>query len=181
MNIVDFDRSHMEKAAEIARANYEEERLAVPFLPDMNTVYELTHFADNGLGVAAMEGDTMLGFLCAYKPIEDSFGCTKVRGTFSPIHAHGVIASADIARITGKERPNRDRIYSLLYQEAAKKWVKAGIRSHAVALYTHDKEAKTSFFYNGFGLRCIDAPYQARTLRSARADLAEIAWERHEG
>ena len=31
------------------------------------------------------------------------------------------------------------------------------IRSHAIALYRHDKEAVNSFYYNGFGLRCIDA------------------------
>ena len=44
-----------------------------------------------------------------------------------------------------------------MYQAAAEKWVEAGATSHAVALYAHDRQALDSFFWNGFGLRCVDA------------------------
>jgi GNAT superfamily N-acetyltransferase len=44
-----------------------------------------------------------------------------------------------------------------LYQTAAEKWVKQGILSHAIALYAHNNEAVDSFYWNGFGLRTIDA------------------------
>ncbi len=153
MNIVDFSREHIENAMRIAIDNYHMERRQVMVLPEYKKLpkelipaYE--QYAANGLGVAAVEDEKLLGFLCAYRPREDAFGTTGVRGTFSPIHAHG----AEIA-IAGKER---DRIYSRLYQEAARKWVNAGIRSHAIALYAHDRVTINSFFYNGFGLRCLD-------------------------
>lgn len=145
MKIINFTRSHMEEAQKIAIRNYEEERQLVPILPRIFNLPELIHFADNNLGVVALDGDKMVGFLCAYLPLEDAFGTTNAKGTFSPIHAHGVIGE------------NRDRIYSKLYQAAAEKWVSEGIVSHAIALYTHDKASINSFFYNGFGLRCIDA------------------------
>jgi len=145
MQIVDFDYNHMERAIQIAKANYEEERAKVPMLPEINSWPDLEHFAENKLGVVAFEGNQMIGYLCCYLPIDDAFHTTGARGTFSPIHAHGV---------TGE---NRDRVYSKLYQAAAEKWVKEGIISHAIALYAHDKATMNSFFYNGFGLRCIDA------------------------
>jgi GNAT superfamily N-acetyltransferase len=154
MIIIDFTHEHKQEAMNIALQNYEEERLQVPILPQIDTMPDLSSFADNGLGVAAFEGNQMIGFLCAYQPMQDSFGTTNVKGTFSPIHAHGQIGE------------NRDRVYSKLYQAAAEKWVKEGIISHAVGLYAHDKEAANSFYYNGFGLRCIDA------IRS----MEEITW-----
>lgn len=157
MNIIDFNRNHIEAAMKIALTNYNEERTEVPDLPEVASVPDLTHFADNGLGVAAFHNDRMLGFLGAYYPIDDTFGTTNVKGTFSPIHAHGVIDTDEMIVAGLPSKYNRERIYSLMYQAAAVKWVKAGIRSHAIALYTHDIEAVSSFFGNGFGLRCADA------------------------
>jgi len=153
IEIVDFIQSHINQAMKIALDNYNMERELIPELPVFDQLPEellpqYEHFASNGLGVAAMDGEEMIGFLCAYMPIEDAFATTGVRGTFTPIHGHGVIST-----IPGQLR---DRIYSKLYQEAARKWVNAGIRSHAIALFTYDKEAESSFFYNGFGLRCLD-------------------------
>lgn len=145
MKIENFNNSHIAQANEIVKINYEEERQHVPILPMISTYPGLKHFAENKMGVAAVEGDKLIGFLSAFYPIEDAFKTTNVRGTFSPIHAHGVLGS------------NRDKIYTKLYQAAAKIWVEKGISSHAIALYTHDKETIKSFFYNGFGLRCIDA------------------------
>lgn len=153
MKIVEFNQSHISQAMKIVLDNYDMEREVVPELPAFKQLPEelfpqYEHFASNGLGVAVMDGEELLGFLCAYIPIEDAFATTGVRGTFSPIHGHGVVSS-----ITGELRK---RIYSKLYQEAARKWVGTGIRSHAIALLTYDKEAESSFFYNGFGLRCLD-------------------------
>jgi hypothetical protein len=148
MKILDFERSHIERATEIAMASFMQEQHQVPMLPQLISVPDLTHFADNQLGVVAFEGDQMIGYLCAYYPREDVFGTTNVRGTFTPIQAHGVIYNSDY---------NRERVYSMLYQGAARKWVEAGILSHCIAIYTHDKEAIHCFYYNGFGLRCIDA------------------------
>ncbi|MDF2588941.1 MAG: putative glycosyl hydrolase [Anaerocolumna sp.] len=145
MQIVDFKHDHMEEAMKIARMNYEEERQQVKTLPNIDILPDLYHFTDNNLGVAAFEGNKMVGFMGCYSPIDNAWGTTYVKGTFSPIHAHGAIDE------------KRDKIYSLLYQAAANKWVKEGIVSHAIGLYAHDTKTLNNFFYNGFGLRCIDA------------------------
>lgn len=145
MMITNFSRDHIEEAKTIARANYEEERQFVPILPEVENMPDLSYFADNGLGVAAFENNKMVGFLCCYEPWDNVFGTTKVKGTFSPIHAHGTVLE------------NRERIYKHLYQAAAEKWVKNGIVSHAVGLYAHDQKAIHGFFTYGFGLRFIDA------------------------
>lgn len=145
LNIVDFSRSHIEEAVALARANYEEERRFVAVLPEVDKMPDLTPFADNGLGVAAFENGRLLGFLCCFRPWDNAFGITRVKGTFSPCHANGTV------------REDRSRIFNRLYQSAAEKWVKNGIVSHAIGLYAHDAQAINSFFVNGFGLRCIDA------------------------
>lgn len=168
MNIVNFEHTHIDKAMEIALLAYKEERQYVPILPKVDRVPDLTHFADNQLGVAAFDEDRMLGFLCAYQPLEDAFGTTNARGTFTPMHAHGVLPNNELIKTGDANRYSKEKIYSLLYQEAAKKWVNEGIKSHAIALYTHDKDGVNSFFYNGFGLRCIDA------IRSLEESLAPV-------
>lgn len=76
MKIVGFDQIHISEAMEIARINYEEERRLVPILPQVDALPELSYFAENGLGVVAMEGIKVVGFLCAYEPREDAFGTT---------------------------------------------------------------------------------------------------------
>lgn len=145
MIITDFTQQHIAEAMTIAKTNYEEERQFVPTLPSEASIPNLARFADNALGVAAFEKDKMVGFLCCYPPINNAFGTTRVKGIWSPLHAHGSILE------------NRNRIYSKMYQAAAQKWVEQGVLSHAITLYAHDLIGRESFFYNGFGLRCVDA------------------------
>lgn len=146
MEFENLNDYHIEAAARLALAEYFEERGKVPLLPD-GEYYErfcemIAGLVDHHLGIAALEDGRLIGFLTCYKPWNDHFGTA---GTFSPVHAHGAIEN------------RRKRVYSLLYQKAAAQWVKEGVLSHAVALYAHDAEALNSFFWNGFGLRCVDA------------------------
>ena len=145
MRIADFTADYALQAAQIAKQNYGEERLHVPALPPVDFVPDLTPLAKNGLGVAAFEGDAMLGFLCAAGPFANAFGSAGVDGLFSPMGANGAAGG------------DRARVYARMYQAAGEKWVRAGASSHAVCLYAHDKEALEQFFRYGFGLRCIDA------------------------
>ena len=145
MRIVDFGIEHIEPAIEIARRNYEEERSFVDILPSAEEFPDLRPFAENGLGVAAFEGDEMVGFLCAVSPFGNAFGSTDAVGVFSPMHANGTIPE------------NRARIYARMYQAAGDKWAKAGASSHSICLYAHDKAAQEQFFRYGFCLRFIDA------------------------
>jgi len=143
LKIIDFTQAHVSQAMRLAQAAYDEERALVSALPEAQ-VPDLRPFAKNNLGVAAFEGDKMLGFLCAHGPQKRVFGTTKVSGVWSPVHAHA--ATGDKARV-----------YHRMYQAAAQKWVAAGALSHAVTLYAHDEAAKQAWFSYGFGMRCIDA------------------------
>jgi len=145
MKIVDFTSAHIEQAEQIAKQNYEEERRFVSALPPVDAIPDLAQYVENGLGVAAFEDDTMLGYLCAVGPFNNAFGSTEATGVFSPMGAHG--ATLDC----------RADIFARLYQAAGEKWVRAGASSHAICLYVHDREAQDQFFRYGFGIRCIDA------------------------
>ncbi|MDR0272886.1 MAG: GNAT family N-acetyltransferase, partial [Clostridiales bacterium] len=145
MQIKDFTEAHIENALQIAKINCENERAFVPELPDVDKTLDLTEFAKNGLGVAAFEGDEMVGFLCCVSPFKNVFRSTEATGVFSPMSANGAI---------GK---NRASVFARMYQAAGEKWAKAGASSHAVCLYAHDREANEQFFRYGFGIRTVDA------------------------
>lgn len=145
MHIVDFEKKHIEEATAIALENYNEEKQVVNELPQVNKIPDLDAFTGNGLGVAAFEGDRMVGFLCGCTPFDNAFRATDVRGVFSPMGAHGAI------------QENRAKIYAAMYQAVSTKWVDAGAVSHAICLYAHDEALQYHFFQYGFGLRCLDA------------------------
>jgi GNAT superfamily N-acetyltransferase len=145
LRIVDFTSEHVTVASALALAGYEEERRHVAALPPVHDRLDLRFFADNGLGVAAFEGDRMIGFLCCVSPFNNAFHSTHVKGVFSPMGASAAV------------RENRAGIYTALYQAAGEKWVQAGAVSHAVCLYAHDADAQRQLFRYGFGMRCVDA------------------------
>ena len=150
-----MSRSHVEDAAKIALSEYLEERSSVPVLPDFNfyeSLYSLiSELADSDLGTVALENGKVIGYLTCYQPMQNHFGTTP--GVFSPLHGHGTV------------KENRAKIYSWLYQKASEKWVRKGILSHAISLYAHS-EAIQSFFWNGFGLRCVDAIRKVEPITS---------------
>lgn len=143
--IVDFTAGHIERARNIALQNYNDERGFVPLLPPVDRVPDLTMFAENGLGVAAFDGDEMVGFLCCVPPFKNAFRSTAAVGVFSPMGASGAVGQ------------NRASVYARMYQAVGEKWAEAGAASHAVCLYTHDREVQEQFFKYGFGMRCVDA------------------------
>lgn len=165
----DFTHKHLEQAQSLIKQNYDEEKQSVSNLPEDTSIPDLTPFTDNKLGVAVMEGERLLGFLCCYEPWDNAFG-TNAKGTFSPLHAHGAISE------------NRELIYRALYQKAAQKWVEQDITYHSVALFAHDEQAKKALFTYGFGLRCVDAVKsmdklkvkQKANLQIRRLEQAEI-------
>ncbi len=160
MEIVDFKQEYIPVAIQIAKENYEQEQKKVTILPEIGLFPGMGDFVEKGLGVAATHGDRLIGYLCSYPPREDAFGTTNVRGGYVPLYGHGVVCDMD--------EKSRDRIYSRLYQRAAEKWVRAGVQSHAITIYAHDKAGEKSFFYNGFGLRCLDLVRSLDTIPPAK-------------
>lgn len=144
MRIVKLKKDHLRQAETLALENYKEERSKVTALPEISAIPDLTCFTENEFGVAAFDGEKMLGFLGCYNPWDGAFD-SNARGTFTPVHGHGCV------------RENRGRIYQRMYQEMAEVLVGQGVLYHGIALYEHDKEAVNAYFHSGFGHRCADA------------------------
>ncbi len=150
MTVINFTAAHNDRAMQIAKRDYETERGFVPDLPVISEVPDFKRYAENGLGVAAFEGENMVGFLCSVKPFQHAFGSTDAVGVFSPMGANGAINAHGAPK-------NRAEIYALMIQAAGEKWASAGATSQAVSLYAHDTSVQEQFFRYGYGLRCIDA------------------------
>jgi len=144
LEIVKLEKAHLIEAERLAMENYQEECSKVNSLPMVTKLPELEVFTQNDFGVAAFEGDVMVGFQGCYNPWNRAFD-SNVKGTFTPVHAHGCV------------RENRARIYERMYQSMADELVKQGVLYHGIALYAHDVEAIAAYFHNGFGHRCSDA------------------------
>jgi len=142
MRIVALEPAHLEQARVLAAEAYARERRVVAALPPMGDLPDLATLADNGLGVAALDGGRLLGFLGCVT-WDGAFG--DVRGAFSPIHAHGAAATA------------RATVYDRMYQVASGTWVAHGILTHSIATYAHDHEGQQTFVDAGFGGRTVDA------------------------
>ena len=144
MQIIPFDRPHIPEAEALALRCYQEERRHVPALPERASLSVAQQFAGNGLSVAAVEDGRLIGFLCGVGPFPNAFRSTTATGVFSPMGGHGAVPE------------KREKIYAMMYQAAAERWVQAGAVSHAVCLYAHDEAAQRQFFRYGFGMRCVD-------------------------
>lgn len=146
--IKNFTSEHIKAAEEIARRDYEKARRRISSLPPIIGISSLLPYAENGLGVAAFEGKTLVGFLCCVPPFPHAFHSTDAVGVFSAMGANGAVIG------------DRAMIYAQLYQAAGRKWAAAGASSHAICLYACDDEVQRQFFRYGFGLRSMDAnPY----------------------
>jgi len=171
MEILSFTEKWLPQAALLAYENYLEECDLVPALPREAAVPDLRYFAQNGLGAAAVEGETLLGFLCGTDPWTPAFCTPSAVGIYSPAHAHGTV------------KENRLQLYRRLYQAAAEKWVKAGASSHAITLYAHDDWAREAFYFYGFGLRCMDLVRKTEDIPAAAlkgVHFSELPLSRHE-
>ena len=146
IQILDFEKNHIEEAQEFAVLNYNREQATVKDLPDIRTVPDLEWYAENGKGVTAFENGNMLGYLCYWGPYDNAFSCNpNTKGVWSPAHCNCAVGQ------------NKTRIYREMYQAIAEKWVSDSALIHAITLYAHDEAAINAFFTYGFGLRCIDA------------------------
>lgn len=145
MKIVPFEKKYLNEAMVIGLEGYHAQRQYTRCLPPAEALPALEMYADNGLGVAAVQDGQLIGYLLSTPPFANAFRSTDAVGIFSPMGAHGACGD------------DRETVYERMYQAAAEKWVAAGAVSHAICLYAHDDVLKRLFFNCGFGLRCADA------------------------
>lgn len=147
MNIELLKSYHVEEAAKLVLDNYMEERKAVNILPFYDSYIELFcksihELIENGFGVAAVQNGQLEGFLTgmslnAFKGLN--------RGIYCPIYGHASI------------KEDKRNIYQRMYEKVSDIWVKNGCLTHAITMFAHDREAIDTWFWNGFGHRCVDA------------------------
>ncbi len=144
MRIVDFSEHWVPQAKLLVEEGYQRLREEMPWLSQEIALPDFTSIVTHGLGVAVIEGEDLLAFLSCYRPFPDAFHTTGVKGVFCPLHGHAI-----------KQGVN-PKIFEILYQTAAEKWVAEGILSHAICLYQNERDLQELFFMNGFGVRCMD-------------------------
>ncbi len=146
MEIISFEKYHVPAASALVWQAYQSERKKVPCLPLISGTDAFSDLvaglAGNGLGVAALEDGKLIGFLTGMA-VRELFGLSQ--GIYTPLYAHGA---------TG---PDRRQLYQRMYAAAAESWVKKGHLSHVITLHAHDSAAVDAWFWQDFGLRCVDS------------------------
>ncbi len=146
INFETVTEDHVNEAVDLVLNAYYEEKKAIQYLPEDNyaNVFKkrIKNLFGNGSGIVAIFDKRIVGFLAGYE-IKELWG--KCKGIYCPVYGHGAI------------NKKRREIYQQLYQKAAEIWVGNGITNHSITLYAQDTETIDTWFWLGFGLRCVDA------------------------
>lgn len=147
--------SHLKEAAALFAANFRVLRASVPILPpefeDPAAVLpKLEHLLEHSAGVAALDGETLVGYLAWWKV--DNFRGAERRAAYAPVWAHAARHEVSTA------------IYTALYREASSAWYSQGCNMHALTTLANDAAMQQFWFWNGFGLGVVDAVRPAEPL-----------------
>jgi GNAT superfamily N-acetyltransferase len=145
LEITPLEERHLEDAAALACARYRALRQRLPLMPSRfenpdAILPELRDLAGQALGVVAIRGGKLAGFLVAYQ-FPDFRGKPSV---FSPEWANG----ADL----GDSR----QIYEALYTGLAAQWIEKGYGTHLLSIMAHDQDGIEGWRWLGFGLLGAD-------------------------
>ncbi|PRX29311.1 acetyltransferase (GNAT) family protein [Orenia metallireducens] len=157
-----LNKKHVKVAADLVMAAYQEENKLVPYLPMENNYFnifeeKIKDLFVNGSGVVAISGNKVVGFLAGYE-IEQLWG--KCKGIYTPLYGNGAIYK------------NRRKIYQELYKHTSDLWVKNNYTQHAITLYAQDKETIDTWFWLGFGLRCVDAIREVSSIKKINRNIS---------
>lgn len=144
MIIKDLTKEYLNDIQQLMYEKYNEEKEYVNELPDDIEFPNLDYFVNNELGVVAIDGNGVVGFIGVYKPWKGAFDTYDALGTFSPFFANATV------------KQNRKRIYQDMIEYGYDKWDKLNIVTMGICLSAHDIEAKNALFEYGFGMRNKD-------------------------
>lgn len=147
IQIEQLNEKHIPAAVDLIISCYIEEQAALPFLPNAKEfIYPLQKLIrdlfDSRSGVAAICDGELIGFLSGFQ-VSELFG--KCKGIYSPLYGHGA------------KKEYRKLVYQELYKHAAEIWLKNDYMTHSLTFFAHDRETIDTWFWLGFGLRCIDS------------------------
>lgn len=134
-------------ASDLVLSLYKEQLAVSPFLPYEEKFLGYFHHVidqlfQKGKGIVAICNNKLVGFLAGVE-VPELWG--KYKAIYCPVYGHGVI------------KDHRSNLYQELYKHAADLWVKNGCLTHAITFFANDKKTIDTWFWQGFGLRCVDA------------------------
>jgi GNAT superfamily N-acetyltransferase len=156
-----MEHKNIDQAVALVFASYDEERQFLPFLPAAEDFAaeihsKLNKLLNNGISLVALRGEEMIGFMAGIE-IPKIWGSHK--GFYCPLYAHG----------TNKE--NRTRIYEGLYTKMAATLVNQQMFSHTFTFFAHTREVIDTWFWLGFGARCVDLIRQATPIYYSNPEI----------
>ena len=142
---VPFHQTHAPDAARMFVGSLESLRRRVPALPpDLADIGQIQQRLSGMRGVAALDGERLIGYLTGWFPI-DGFRDSARVGAYVPEWGHSAATS------------NRRAVYNALYRVASTEWSHAGCDVHAITLLAGDDAALETWFWSGFGIGTVDA------------------------
>lgn len=164
IDYVPLDIKYVDEAVNMVISAYINEKKSISFLPpDSDFINHIHSSIQNlftiGSGIAAIIENRLVGFLAGFY-VDEFFG--RYPGVYCPIFGHGA---------TGKSRID---IYRGLYKHAADIWVKNKCVSHAITIFAHDHELVNHWFWQGFGMRCVDAIRETSSINIQNHSSAQI-------
>ena len=153
LNYKIMTHDHIHDALNLVLEAYEEEKSIFKYLPNQEDhrdiiVKYLEYLIEKGMGMVAFHEGELVGFILGYK-LNSLWGHDQ--GFYSPLLGHGGIKN------------HRKKIYQGLYTQISRQLVKEKITSHAITLYPQDETLLETFFWLGFGNRCVDAMAKVET------------------
>jgi GNAT superfamily N-acetyltransferase len=160
LRIVPLQDQHLEGAAHLVAVRHRLARQQVPILPGRfenpdRVLPPLQRLASQSEGVAALEGDRLVGFLLGMVLSEFK----GLRSIYVPEWSHAVVGD------------RRRRVYEEMYAAAAARWVANECLLHAITLLADDQEAFEAWNWMTFGLLVVDA---VRDLTPVAEPLPEV-------
>lgn len=160
-NYEHLKKKYIDAAVDLVLSAYSEEKRSVPFLPAEEEVLRylqesVKNLFENGEGIVALCDNKLVGFLAGFQ-VDELFG--KCKGIYIPLYGQGAV------------KEYRSSLYQDLYRHAADLWVKKSYMSHAITCFAHDKETVDTWFWLGFGNRCVDAICEVAPKNTKNSDI----------
>lgn len=159
IEIVPFQRDHLQDAAVLVANRYRAERGINESLPsrfeEADAVLPLLKgYANGQAGIAAICERRFVGFLI---------------GLLIPVRQAKTAYVPDWGHAADSE--SGQKIYKAMYANLAPRWVADGCFTHAVSLLTHEREATDAWFSLGFGMIEANA---VRDVSPIEGGMAEV-------
>jgi len=161
LQVTALKEDHLEDAARLVSDRYrrlcEQESHLPGRYAEVNNLLPLLQniFNASGIGVAAIRGDRLVGFLTGWQM--PSF--RGKRSTYSPEWAN----AADLE--------DSQRIYEEMYSQLAAVWVADKYVAHYISLFPNDVNALSAWHWMGFGMFSVDAIRGLDSIQGCDVDV----------